>query len=207
MLAGILLIAASYFFVFSPRSKEYDALKSQTAVLENQVKSLKELDANRAEYEKEIKEMSAKIAEFTAEFPADTKEEDAIFYGHKMEVDEANSISYSSISLGNPEIVTVTSVPGSEEATLSEYTLFRTRNSYVYKASYAGLKNSLLTINDTTDKTTIQAMNASYDAETGLLTGTLELNFFTMIGTEREYSAPALPPVQMGTNNIFGTVK
>ena len=210
ILVGVLLVAVAYFMVFSPKNTEYSALKMQTSNLETQLSKLKELEANRVQYEEEIKKMSGEIANLTAEFPADTKDEDGIFFGYNMETNAVNDVHYSSIALGNPEVVVVTTVPTEGEVaseTVSEYTMFRTRNSYVYKASYQGLKNSLLAINQATDKVTVQSMNASFDSETGLLMGTFDLNFFTMVGTEREYTAPVLPQVELSTNNIFGTAE
>lgn len=209
ILAGIILVAVSYFMVFSPKSTEYSSLQMQTANLETQLNKLKDLEANRAQYEKDIQSMSKDIQKLTAEFPADTKDEDGIFFGYNMETNAVNDVHYSSIALGNPEVVVVTTVPseGSVGAGTSEYTMYRARNSYVYKASYEGLKNSLLAINNAADKITVQSMSASFDSETGLLMGTLDLNFFTMVGTEREYVAPALPHIEISTENIFGTVK
>lgn len=210
ILAGIVMVALSYFMVFSPKSTEYSALQTQTANLETQLNKLKDLEANRAQYEKDIQSMSNDIKNLTEEFPADTKDEDGIFFGYNMETNAVNDVHYSSIALGNPEVVVVTTVPTEGTATsntVSEYTMFRTRNSYVYKASYEGLKNSILAINDSTDKVTIQSMNASFDSETGLLMGTFDLNFFTMVGTEREYTAPALPHIEISTDNIFGTAE
>ena len=213
ILAGVLLVALSYFMVFSPKSAEYSALKTQTSNLESSLAELEKLEAKRGEYEEEIEKMSAKIKDLTAEFPADTKDEDGIFFGYTMESKEVKDLHYSSIALGNPEVVVVTTVPAegtgetTETETVSEYTMFRSRNSFIYKASYEALKKSLLAINKSTDKVTVQSMNASFDSETGLLMGTFDLNFFTMVGTEREYTAPALPKVKTSTDNIFGTAE
>ena len=217
MLAGILLIVASYYFVYTPKKESREAIEAQNVQLQNQVSRLEELEANKLEYEKEIVKMNQEIEALTSEFPAATKEEDGIYFAHKMEENVTGDVTISAVTLGNPEVVLVTqvqnapvdesTVAGGAAATTSEYTMYRTRNGFVYETGYNGMKNLIHTINHQMDKITIQTFSASYDTSTGLLMGTVDTNFFTMEGTVREYNSPQIPHVDEGTDNIFQTAE
>ena len=223
MLLGLVIVVASYYLVYTPAVERTEAIEAQNAELQTQVSRLEELNANKAEYEKSIIDMNEEIAALTAEFPAATKEEDGVYFAHLMEQNVVGDVSISAVTLGNPEVVLVTevvngategtteesvdaaTVEGGVAATVSEYTMYRTRNAFVYSTGYNGLKNLVNTINHQMDKITIQTLSVSYDTGTGLLSGTVDTNFFTMEGTEREYSKPNLPFVNEGTSNIFKT--
>lgn len=199
MLAGVLLLVISIFLIFNPSRANAEALRSENEQLKAHVEELEQLDANKATYEEEIENMSREIDKLTKEFPADTKEEDAVFFAHNMEQDVQGDITISAVTMGNPEPVVST------EGTASEYTMYLTKNSYVYNANYKALKNFINTINSQDSKITINSMNASYNGSSGLLSGTFETNFFTMAGTERTYTTPDLPLVEKSTKNLFKT--
>ena len=217
ILFGVLSIVASYYLVFSPAKESREAIEAQNVQLQNQVSRLEELDANKLQYEKEIVTMNREIEALTAEFPAATKEEDGIYFAHLMEENVSGDVNISAVTLGNPEVVLVTTVQnapvdestvaGGAASTVSEYTMYRTRNGFVYEAGYDGMKNLIHTINHQLDKITINTLSASFDTSTGLLMGTVDTNFFTMEGTEREYSEPNIPHVDEGTSNIFKTAE
>lgn len=199
MLVGVLVLVISVFLIYNPARDRNDALKAEIEQLETQVAELEQLEADKATYEAEIEKMGKEIEELTAEFPADTKEEDAVFFAHTMEQGVKGDMSISAVTMGNPEPVI------SAEGSGSEYTMYLTRNSFVYNANYTALKNFIQAINDSDDKTTINSMNASYNGSNGLLSGTFETNFFTMAGTERLYQTPDLPYVKKSTKNLFKT--
>ena len=217
MLLGLIALIASFYLVYSPAKERREAIETQNVDLQNQVSRLEELNASKAEYEQSILDMNDEIAALTAEFPAATKEEDGIYFAHLMEANVGGDISISAVTLGNPEVVLVTevtetsadasTVEGGAAATVSEYTMYRTHNGFVYNTGYNGLKNLVNTINNQMDKITIQSLSANFNTSTGLLSGSVDTNFFTMEGTEREYSKPSIPYVDEGTSNIFKTAE
>ena len=221
MLLGLVAVVASFYLVYTPAKERREAIEAQNVELQNQVSRLEELNANKPEYEQSIIDMNQEITALTAEFPAETKEEDGIYFAHLMETNVSGDVGISAVTLGNPEVVLVTevvngategtadasTVEGGAAATVSEYTMYRTRNGFVYTTGYFGMKNLVNTINTQMDKITIQTLSVSYDTATGLLSGTVDANFFTMEGTEREYVKPNLPHVSEGTDNLFKTAE
>lgn len=72
--------------------------------------------------------------------------------------------------------------------------------------TYEGFKNAIGMITKRNDRTQLSVM-ASYDIESGLVDSNISLVTNYMSGTGKQYVAPAVPFVQQGTNNIFGTVE
>ena len=220
MLLGLIIVVASYYLVYTPAKERTEAIEAQNVELQTQVSRLEELDANKAKYEQDILDMNKEIEALTAEFPSASKEEDGIYFAHLMETTVTGDVAISAVTLGNPEVVLVTEVvnQGTEEGTdatvaggvaetVSEYTMYRNRNSFIYTTGYNGMKNLVNTVNHQLDKITIQSLSVSYDTATGLLSGSLDANFFTMEGTQREYVKPNIPYVHEGTSNLFKTAE
>jgi hypothetical protein len=74
-----------------------------------------------------------------------------------------------------------------------------------FSTSYEGFKDMVDYIKNYPDKTIIDSTAVSYDGTTGGLTGSLVLKRFAMTGTGKEYVAPVVDDISIGTDNIFGT--
>lgn len=72
--------------------------------------------------------------------------------------------------------------------------------------TYEGFKNAIGMITNRNDRTQLSVM-ASYDIASGLVDSNISLVTNYMSGTGKQYVAPAVPFVQQGTDNIFGTVE
>ena len=72
--------------------------------------------------------------------------------------------------------------------------------------TYEGFKNGIEMITERNDRTQLSVM-ASYDIESGLVDSSVSVVTNYMGGTGKQYVAPAIPFVQQGTENIFGTVE
>ena len=51
----------------------------------------------------------------------------------------------------------------------------------------------------------LESFSVAYDEKTGLLSGATNVNFYSILGSDKEYKEQNISGVQMGTNNIFGT--
>lgn len=73
-----------------------------------------------------------------------------------------------------------------------------------YKANYTGLKDMINYVNTFADRTTITDFSATYDSETGGLTGEMTLNMYYLTNTGKDYVPPVFENMTKGTINIFG---
>ena len=53
----------------------------------------------------------------------------------------------------------------------------------------------------------VDTVTASYDGTTGNLVGSITINMYTVAGTERVYEKPYVPAMNVGIDNIFGTIE
>ncbi len=72
-----------------------------------------------------------------------------------------------------------------------------------YEGSYEQVKEFLSYINDADDKSKINNITMSYAEATNMVTGSMQLTQFGVVGSKREYEALKLQDVAIGTENIF----
>ena len=207
VLAGVLLLAASYFFVYKPSIAKKAELETQLATLQQREAELVNLENNMDFYKSEITRLEGEKAEYLACFPADIKEESEIMYA--VELENNVDIEFTALNYGDPislldEVVAETKEGEVVEDVLGGYCLPMTMN---YSATYNGLKNTITHTNMHQNRMVIDAVTASYDASTGNLSGQMTLNMFYMTGTDNSYHEPYVPSMGIGVSNIFGTIE
>ncbi len=201
-LVGVLLIAASYFFMYKPSMEKKVELEAQLATIQKHEAELVNLENNMDFYLSEIDRLEGEKEVFLACFPADIKEESEIMYA--VELENTVDIKFSSLSYGSDITVLGSDATDSANATLAGYCVPMTM---AYETSYAGLKNTILHTKQHQNRMVIDAVTASFDSTTGYLSGSMTLNQFYIAGTENAYQEPYVPTLEIGLPNIFGTIK
>lgn len=211
-LVGVLLIAASYFFVYNPSVTKKAELETQLATLQQHEAELVDLDNNMSFYQSEIVRLEGEKAEYLACFPANIKEESEIMYA--VELENNVDIKFNTLNYGTPidllgtgeEVVVEGEGAEATEPTVTVggYCLPMTAS---YVSTYNGLKNTITHTNMHKNRMVIDQVTASYDASTGNLIGDMTFNMFYMTGTENAYNEPYVPSMGIGVSNIFGTIE
>lgn len=209
VLAGVLLLAASYFFVYKPSIAKKAELETQLATLQQKEAELVDLENNMDFYKSEITRLEGEKAEYLACFPANIKEESEIMYA--VELENNVDIKFNSLNYGTPIDLLGTQeqvVEGEEGAepttTVGGFCLPLTAS---YLSTYNGLKSTITHTNMHQNRMVIDQVTASYDAATGNLVGDMTINMFYMTGTENAYAEPYVPSMGIGVSNIFGTIE
>lgn len=81
--------------------------------------------------------------------------------------------------------------------------LYRSPTAFSYQASYKGLKDLIRTINEDTDRKSIESLSVGFNTETGNLAGTIQISMYALSGTDKEYQAPVVTGVTDGVQQIF----
>ena len=58
-----------------------------------------------------------------------------------------------------------------------------------------------------TERMNVSTLSATFSSETGYLTGSANINLYSIAGTDKEYVSPVIGGVNIGTENIFGTIE
>ncbi len=80
--------------------------------------------------------------------------------------------------------------------------LMKKETSYTSSSDYAGLKNALAYVIQSTDRCGLNVTSV-YDETTGMLNNVLNVKSYYVINTEKTYEAPEIPIVVRGTDDIF----
>lgn len=206
---GALLMILSYFFVFQKFKTEAETLERSNQELDRRVKELEVYYNNRDQYMQESERIRQEIDGILVEYPADAREEDAIKLAVYMQMQ--SGLAYSNINISTPESVKVIPAETVTPAEIENYSgqiAFSSRNvSYVNEISYEGLKNAIKTIFENENRMGINNIVYMKNEDGGCLTGSINVTFYSVQGTGKEYTPPDLVQYLSGTDNIFGTFK
>lgn len=220
---GILAIVLVYFNIFSPTLKNNKILVQENIELQAQVERLEELDKNKEVYLEETADMRSEIAEIYSIFPADIKEETTIMYADMLEGISDLEVSSIGISSRNQLYVMAgrnaqaDTADTTDAGTLAETgqnagepraALYDRQVTYAFTVSYEDFKKTVQRIQEDKEKRNVENVTLSFDPSTGRLVGSMLVNMYAMDGSEIEkvYVEPEVPPMPLGTDNIFGTI-
>lgn len=206
-LAGILIVAAVWYFVVSPMQADTEALETENIGLKAEVELYQSVNANLAEYQQGIEKMNKEMKEIVTHYPAYISRQDEIMFLSNMEDEHPNDLAIKSISMDAASEVAVSTepVPNAGDDTLA-VRMFKQPSTYNFNATYDGAKDMITFLGTNTNKKAIESITLSFDSNSGNLTGSVRLNQFYMTGTEKAYEPIRVPSVRKGVDDVFHTV-
>lgn len=204
-LVGALLLLILYVFVYMKYTQLTEELEASNKQLEKKVAVLKEYYDNMPTYEKEIGEMKEGMEEIFAEYPADAREEDVLMVA--VEVQEETEISYSNINISKPaEVLAITQqlVTAAQIEELTMPITFHNREAtYVVETDYHNIKDCVQLIYDRDNRIAVHNIALSKDTGSEVLKGNVDVSFYSIEGTGKEYVLPDIEEYISGTEDIF----
>ena len=232
---GVVFGLLGYLLVWNNLTEKTDILNGENASLQEEVDRLQDLADHKEQYENDTRTMKERNEEIISEFPAEVRAEDEILYADKTEKNYVTTIKAvampgpNKIEVAAPAADTVAADEGSEEGseettaaedgevvedTSSQETvrpsidLFQTPVTISFDASYETVKDIISEITaDKTNKKSLDVVAINFSEETGDLEGTMTYSMYSLTGTEKTYSEPAVSGVGIGTSNLFNTVE
>lgn len=206
---GALLMIIVYVFVFQRLMTEAEAIEASNRILSQRVNQLKVYYDNRYTYMENTQVLEQLLDELLTGYPADAREEDAIILAVQMQHNSGAEFLTINMEKGDAiHIVPADMVTAAASEKYTQEIQFRNMNAvYVNEVTYAGLKSIIQTVFDSGNRIGIQ--NIAYtkgDAENPHLSGHIDLVFYSVSGTGKEYVAPDIVPYIAGTDNIFGEI-
>lgn len=207
---GALLMILVYFFVYQKFSEAAEEINASNAVLAQRVEELKVYYDARDVNLANTQLLEQLTNELLIVYPADAREEDAIMQAVQMQRD--SGAQFLNINIDNgADPIHVVSAETVAAAASEQYTQeIQFRNlfaTYINEVSYDGLKNLIRTVYNSNNRIGIE--NISYvrgNEDNPNLAGQVDLVFYSVKGTGKEYVAPDIIPYIAGTDNIFGEI-
>lgn len=228
---GILIAFGSWQFVYKANQEKTETLQTENDALQQTVAELEVLESKKTEYLAEIDRMSGECTSITNSFVSGLLEEDEIMFLYRMETEYPSDIQVPSVQLvesvevpysvptANAEAVAAeteavdsaaaadhTAVEQTEAGPVDEgIRLYDANVAVGVTTTYNGLKDVIRYVYEIPARKSIRSMDLVVSDE-GYLKGIVNVNFYTMTGTEVPYSYISIPGVPMGTDNIFGVI-
>ena len=234
---GVLIAVCTYFLVYSSFNEKSDALEAQNVTLSSQVATLEALDQRKADYIEATGKMQSYITNFENRFPADILPEDSIMmvktledytrtevaniaFGSEAEVvytpaadaatttADATAATDTTTTDAAATTTTASTSPVSTDGTAYADThMYEVPLSISISCTYDDFKGLVRYIYNQQERESIQGVSISYNETDGMLTGNMTMNTYYLLGTDKVYSSPYSPDMQMGVDTIFGNVE
>ncbi len=234
---GVLIAVCTYFLVYSSFNEKSDALEAQNVTLSSQVATLEALDQRKADYIEATGKMQSYITNFENRFPADILPEDSIMmvktledytrtevaniaFGSEAEVvytpaadaatatADATAATDTTTTDAAATTTTASTSPVSTDGTVYADThMYEVPLSISISCTYDDFKGLVRYIYNQQERESIQGVSISYNETDGMLTGNMTMNTYYLLGTDKVYSSPYIPDMQMGVDTIFGNVE
>lgn len=200
--AGLILILFSvYQFVYRPLTDKTKAVEEENQILSEQAAQLSAKTAFEEKYRTEIKDYEAGIDQIKKMYgPGNSPEKTTKFI---IDLCEVSGMTVPTVSFSED----VGIYPSGDMEYPSDTGLYLYTNtvSFTYSVTYEGLKKCIDYINTYPEHMNVGSILASYDSETGNLSGTMTVNQYAMTGSGTQYTDPVFDEVMTGKNSIFGT--
>ena len=195
----VLILLASYKFLYSPSIEKADAIEVENQQLEARKMELNNKIANKSMYQEGINSSKKIIDSIFEKYGAGNTPEKTIM----MIVDLCNMTGVSVNSISFSDDTVLYSSPTVKEDGTPEYVLKRSNSALNMTGGYLQLKKIFDFINNYKERMNIQSFNSEFDLEEGYVATTLMLNLYSVEDDNHVYVAPDPGEVPLGTPNIF----
>ena len=229
-LIAISIIAGSYFFVAKPLLDKQAKLNEEISELQQKVTHYTEIYNNMDNYESQIAEAQTKYNETCNKLFGGLNQDNTIMMVKDLE--NATDVWIARLSFTEEDVVfgegiadanaesdvaedatgevatndaTEAATADGGEAAPASMQGVRQDLNIDYAASYDNFKRFIEYIENHDERLFISSINATYSVDSGLVGGSMVLSQYAILGTDKEYKAPEINNVTLGTDTIFKT--
>lgn len=233
---GVLLAVCTYFFVYAKFNEKSDALETENATLQSRVATLEILDQKKADYATATENMKQYITGFENRFPAGILPEDSIMnilhleestntkvaslgFGTDTEVPyvaaqtadaaaatTADAATTDATAAGTTDTTAANGPISTEGTAYADTHMYEVPLSFSIECTYNDFKGLVRYIYNLQERESIRGVSLSYSTETGALSGNMTMSTYYLQGTDKVYSEPVIPNMEMGVDTIFGNL-
>lgn len=110
ILAGVAILALTYFFIFIPQSNKRDSLKSENMNMKSQYNQISALAAKADDYTKKTKDMSDAMQQVYDNFPSYLQIENGIM--DAVAIEKSTNTNITELTVGSPTAIDVNNPTG-----------------------------------------------------------------------------------------------
>lgn len=206
ILLGVAIILVCYFAIYNPNNEKNDILRSEIASLQPVLADLKAKEANVPVYREGIEESKATIQTIKNGYPGMINQEELIMY--TVSIEDVIGIDTAGLSFAAPAILDeFEPIIENGEIIFEKTVASKVGLNLNANLTYLHLKDLVGFVYDRSIKTTLDSVNISYNAENGVLLGTLNISKYFLVSPSDPYVETYVPPMPVGTPNPFGSLE
>jgi hypothetical protein len=236
VLAGAGVLALSLGVARPKLIEENKTLKAEGADLEAQLARVSELEMNAESYQQQSEAFDRQNAVILDRYPSRILEEDVILYARQIESTFDSRIHISKIGTNPVNLVYAAGagLPTEDTAAADEsvadgsaaeaagtydlgiieeadvavpdYQLYSMPVTWEFSSGYEDMKSMIQQILSDPDARDITAMSLNYDAGSGKIIGSMNMDFFYLEGTQKAYVDPDTGVTERGKEDIYDTM-
>lgn len=191
-----------YRIIYYEMVEKRDAIHEENTALLARVEELEGKVAKQEEYEKKIAEAEAELLQVLGKYGAGNTPEKSIMFVREME--EELDMEIPNVSFSTPSVVASVDLSGmGTEQAWGTVNILSEQLSLSYTCGYEQWKEMFEFMLNYPERRTVRSVNASYNSESGLLSGSLVVDLYAVEGGKKEYVAPKIEDISLGVDCIF----
>lgn len=202
LFAVLFLTVFVYRIIYFEMVEKRDAIQKENVALESRLEELEGKVAQKEEYEARIAAAEAELLQVLGKYSAGNTPEKSIMFVREME--EELDMEIPNVSFSAPSVLTTADLSGmGTEQAWGQIDILSEQLSVSYTCGYEQWKEMLNFMMQYPERRTIRSVNASYNSESGLLSGLLVVDLYAVSGGKKEYVAPKTEDISLGVECIF----
>ena len=216
----IVVIVGTYFLVYSKNMKRASEISKENQTLQETLNALEIMEGEEVQKRQQIEDLTAQTQEILSKFAGGMTTQQIISVLNEMEnyVDMTipeetfilNDVFYTQSGEQTDAAaageMTEEQIEAAGVNTASNIVAYKSSVSISFSTTYKNLKKAVDFINSYKDRMVIDKIALSYDSSNGNLSGTMDINFYSVTGTDKEYKDPDIDGINIGVKNIFGSL-
>jgi len=203
LIVAVLIVLAAYKFIYTADMEEVDKVQNEITTLQTRLNELNEKNAKRAMFEAGITDSKDIIKVVLSLYgPGNTPEKTIM-----LVVDMCNRIGIDIPSVSFMDDSRIYSSQSTNEDGTPEIQIFKSGMAISVNGGYTQLKKLMDYINSYPERMNVENFTESFDANTGKLKVTMNVNMYSVTDEDHVYEAPVIEDIELGTTNIFRTME
>lgn len=203
LLLIVVIGVCAYQFGYVKYIEKANAVKEENKTIEARINTLNEKESHREEWTGAIEQSEKDTDQILQKYgPGNTPEKSIMFI---RSLEDAAGMTIPSVSFNSDNVIYASQDVDENGQPKIEMDGTFLAISYT-DTSYDGLKQCMDHINNFTERMNVSTFSVTRDQQTGLLSGNMVINLYSVKDDKHVYVAPSVGGVDIGTDNIFGEV-
>ncbi|MDO4167141.1 MAG: hypothetical protein Q4D32_07030 [Eubacteriales bacterium] len=217
IVAGLVIVALAYFLGFQKMMEQRSTIAAENVTLDQDVKKLQGMVADKAEVENNTEKANTETEKILARYPAEIRTQDVIYQLDLLEKSvkglllETESYTMNQVFFMNGAVTEGESQDVADEsgevATPTGVIGYRSNVSTNFTTNYESLEKIIDFINKNENRMNINSITVSQGEGAKDLTCNMNVNMYSIAGTEKSYEDPAITGVRTGKEGLFAEGK